>query len=255
MNTTSATLRITDTSPGGGVAVDSMIDDVRVFNQSLSSGGNLVYGPVTNAANGHLYYLLGEDTWENSQAAAIVLGGDLVTINDETEQDWVFSTFASYGGTNRSLWIGLREVGMEGNYQWVSGEPVTYTHWGSGEPNNGCGQESYVQMIKANNGHGATPGVWNDNASPTLPCFTVYDPVHGVVEVDLTPRLSIQVAVVEISWNSISNGVYQVQYASEVTTNMWTDLGAPSPSTGTRMSIFEPAQLQPRRFYRVLLLP
>ena len=229
-----------------------------VLALALPAEASVVYGPVTNAANGHWYYLLGEDTWENSQAAAIKLGGDLVTVNDQTEQDWVLSTFASYGGTNRSLWIGLREVGMEGNYQWVSGEPLIYTHWDQGEPNNGlggsCAPESYVHMIKPDNGHGRPPGVWNDIASPAR-CVTGYDPVHGVVEVDPTPRLLIQVAVVEISWNSVSNRVYQVQYASEVTTNMWTDLGAPRPSTGTRMSIFEPAQLQPRRFYRVLLLP
>src|SRR5260221_1172960 len=88
---------------------------------------SVLYGPVTNCANGHIYYLLAEDTWENSQCAALRLGGNLATINDQAEQDWVFSTFAS---SNRSLWIGLRQVGTIGNarnFQWVNGEPLAYT--------------------------------------------------------------------------------------------------------------------------------
>ena len=155
-----------------------------VVSSTISIYAGVVVGPVTNAANGHLYYLLTEDTWQNSEAQAAGLGGHLVTINDQAEQDWVFSTFGSFGGTNRSIWIGLREVEVEGNYQWVSGEPLAYTDWAPGEPSNACGgQEAYVQMVKTDNGWGVTPGQWNDITSPTALCWTYYDPVCGVVEV------------------------------------------------------------------------
>ena len=149
----------------------------------ITTEAAIVHGPVMNPSNGHSYYLLGEDTWQNAEAEAVSMGGHLATIRNQVEQDWVFSTFASYGGTVRSLWIGLREVGVEGNYQWVSGEPRDYTHWAPGEPNNGSGTESYVQMVKANNGFGVTPGAWNDISSPTNPEWPYYDPVHGVVEI------------------------------------------------------------------------
>jgi hypothetical protein len=69
---------------------------------------------VTNSANGHVYYLLPQSTWSASEADAQALGGHLVTINDQAEQQWVFSTFGSYGGTDKSLWIGLREFAPEG---------------------------------------------------------------------------------------------------------------------------------------------
>ena len=50
---------------------------------------------MTNSANGHVYFLLTENTWQNSELEAVRFGGHLVTINDAAEQDWVFSTFGS----------------------------------------------------------------------------------------------------------------------------------------------------------------
>jgi hypothetical protein len=52
--------------------------------------------PISNAifnpANGHSYYLLSFDTWSNSEAEAVTLGGHLVTINDAAEQSFVYNT-------------------------------------------------------------------------------------------------------------------------------------------------------------------
>ena len=150
----------------------------------VTSEAAIVYGPIGNPSNGHLYYLLGEDTWQNAETEAVSLGGHLVTIRNQTEQDWVFSTFGSVGGTNRSLWIGLREVGSEGNYQWVNGEPLTYTSWNIGEPNN-VGDESYVHMIIAGSPSGIA-GAWNDLTSPPSN-WLLFNPVHGVAEIEFCP--------------------------------------------------------------------
>lgn len=225
-------------------------------NGVVEVGPMTLAGRVTNSANGHIYYLLATDTWESSEAAAVRLGGHLATINDQAEQDWVFSTFNSWEGTNASLWIGLREVGSEGNYQWVSGEPLNYTYWGAGEPNNnfgGCGGESYVQMVKANNGHADVPGMWNDIASPTQPCFTDFDPVHGVVEI--ATEVKIQVSQVAVSWNSVLDINYQVQFALAVNPSAWTNLGVPVVGTGSNNMVFDSVLDQPKKFYRVISVP
>jgi len=66
----------------------------------------ILAGPITNPMNGHIYYLLSQNTWTESQVDAVQLGGNLATINDETEQNWVYQTFP---GTNRNLWIGLAD--------------------------------------------------------------------------------------------------------------------------------------------------
>lgn len=39
-------------------------------------------------------------------------------------------------------------------HRWVDGSPVSYTHWGNGEPNNANGEEQCVQM----NRHQGEPG-------------------------------------------------------------------------------------------------
>ncbi|MDB9381784.1 lectin-like protein, partial [Nodularia spumigena CS-584] len=104
--------------------------------------------------NGSKYLLTGPGTWEQAQAQAQSLGGNLVTINSQVEQDWLVNTF----GTEQ-LWIGLTDKVTQGQFKWASGENSTYTNWYPGEPNGNNGQEDYVGM----NFGGA--GKWNDYPS------------------------------------------------------------------------------------------
>jgi cysteine-rich repeat protein len=127
----------------------------------------ILAGPIVNPANNHRYYLLQNASWPASEAEAVCLGGHLVTINDATEQGWVYDTFSQYTAEFR-LWIGVSDAASEGTWVWSSGEPVTYTNWCSDEPNNslssGAGGEDY----------GVAYRCWND-----LP---VSDSSVGVVE-------------------------------------------------------------------------
>jgi hypothetical protein len=141
----------------------------------------VISGPIVNPANGHTYYLLSSDTWTASQAAAVSLGGNLVTINDAAEQTWVFGTFAGFGGaTNRFLWIGLNDVAAEGTFVWVSGEPLGFTNWAVGEPNNNNGNEDYVAMFPIL----FSTGEWNDFNNGPFEGFLS----SGVVEVAPVPE-------------------------------------------------------------------
>jgi hypothetical protein len=105
-------------------------------------------GPLTNAANAHLYYLLSANTWTASEAEAVGLGGHLVTINDAAENQWVLNTFFPLTGAfYASLWIGLNDAANEGQFCLGHGEPVTFTYWYSGEPNNaGLSGEDYATI-------------------------------------------------------------------------------------------------------------
>src|SRR6185436_10591515 len=95
----------------------------------------IIAGPITNPANGNVYYLLEQNTWKGSQAEASILGGDLASIQDAAENQWVFDTFSEFGGKKRALWIGLTDAAQTGTYKWVDGMPVTYLNWADGEPN------------------------------------------------------------------------------------------------------------------------
>jgi len=157
---------------------------------SDSNAATVLAGPFINPANGHAYHFLSADTWENSQSAAVGLGGHLVTINDLAEQTWVFATFGTILGSDRNLWIGLTDKSSEGTFSWISGEPVTFTNWATGEPSNNLqGQpESYVHIWRPNPPslpQLRQPGTWNDIVNDPSPYFAILDiaPIHGVVEV------------------------------------------------------------------------
>jgi hypothetical protein len=146
---------------------------------------SVLAGPIINPANGHSYYLLEASAWTNAEQAAVNLGGHLVTVNDQTEQDWLVSTLATYGGLNRNLWLGMYDpdrannsldpVARRSEFVWISGEPVSYAQWRPNEPNNYRGIEFAAHTW-------AAIGDWND-LPPTLSEW-VDAPLNGVVEVD-----------------------------------------------------------------------
>ena len=114
--------------------------------------------------NGHAYYTADRhSSWAEAQAAAVTLGGHLAVINDEDENLWLADALAG-----RRAWIGLTDVAAEGAFTWSNGEPVTFTNWAAGEPNNED-HEDYAEINRFGLGQ------WND-----MPARANYLP--GVVE-------------------------------------------------------------------------
>lgn len=97
---------------------------------------------VTNPANGHRYRLSEPAPWQIAADEAGSFGGYLTTINDPGEEAWIQGTF----GNAESFWIGLNDIEVEGEFVWMNGEPVTYTHWCEFEPNDLLGIEDAVSM-------------------------------------------------------------------------------------------------------------
>ncbi|WP_265586168.1 lectin-like protein, partial [Cuspidothrix issatschenkoi] len=129
--------------------------------------------------NGSTYTLSNSGTWQQAQAEALRLGGNLVTINSQAEQDWLISTF---GGTER-LWIGLTDEVREGQFQWASGETSTYTNWYPGQPDNGGPTgENYVVI------NYDSAGKWNDYPNNL-------SPFRGIIEIQSPAIPAITLAV------------------------------------------------------------
>lgn len=94
-------------------------------------------------------------TWKNAQATAQSLGGNLVTINDAAEQQWLVDQFQTE--SDNLLWIGLNDEAQEGVYEWASGETASYRNFAPRQPDNFGGNEDYFLM-----GWTELPGKWND---------------------------------------------------------------------------------------------
>ena len=133
---------------------------------------------ILNPANGHVYILLDQATWEASEKEAVALGGHLATIRNQAEEDWIFKTFGNYKDQKRLLWIGLSDTAKKFHFSWSSGESVSYTQWAAGEPNNVGSGEDYVAIFYP--GHHAA-NHWNDWEDRETDPIGL--PMNGVVEI------------------------------------------------------------------------
>lgn len=136
-----------------------------------------------NPATGHVYQQVNDLTWEEAEAYALGIGGHLVTINDPAEEAWLEATF-----TGQDLWIGFTDRDVEGTWVWSSGEPVTYTNWCPGQPDDwqGVGGEDYGFMNTAYCGGSG----WDDAAGGPFP--------GGIIEV--TPR-TVTTRAFTVAWS------------------------------------------------------
>ena len=240
-------------SPSGGMwrdAIDSQNHAAVVEVVPVTPGNVVLAGPITNMANGHVYYLLRSTNYSRAIQIATNLGGHLAYINDATENSWILNTFGNYGGQARSLWIGLNDIQEEGTFVWGSNQPAYYQNWAPGEPNSGGGffpDEDYTMMWGIGSG---ADGMWNDAGDTSE--------AEAVVELgeDSPPRqvaAAIRISEVEISWSSTLQFGYQVQYSTNVAAGNWFNLGGPLLGTGSPMFMTDliPGD-SPGRYYRVL---
>jgi len=100
--------------------------------------------------NGHAYYkrTSGDVEYWTALNYANDLGGYLVTINSQAENDFVNNA------TNGYIWLGLSDASSEGNFSWTNGDPLTYQNWDTGQPNDWNNSQDYVRM--------RPNGKWND---------------------------------------------------------------------------------------------
>ena len=94
------------------------------------------------------------DAREAAEQLGLQLGYEsyLASITDQAESDWVQSI------STDTMWIGLNDLDMNGEWTWDSGEAFDWSDWAPGEPNENAGDENVVVMNWVNDG---TLG-WND---------------------------------------------------------------------------------------------
>uniref|UniRef100_A0A4W5QPW2 C-type lectin domain-containing protein n=1 Tax=Hucho hucho TaxID=62062 RepID=A0A4W5QPW2_9TELE len=84
-------------------------------------------------------------SWRESRQDCLERGADLVIINSDKEQEFLF-------GFNKRAWIGLTDSVTEGTWKWVDGTPLTTPrYWYLQQPDNGGdnpenGEEDCVEL-------------------------------------------------------------------------------------------------------------
>ncbi|MEM9484760.1 MAG: NF038122 family metalloprotease [Cyanobacteria bacterium P01_F01_bin.116] len=143
-------------------------DNDLIYGESkIDNSSSLLKGAQTY--NGHTYLLTDTNTWTEAQAYARTLGGDLVTINDTAEDQWLKNIF----GTTEALWTGFSDTETEGVWKWASGEAVTYTNWTPGQPDDYQGNQDYAVLSYV---WGANSDQWDD--------VTSNDQYRGIIEIN-----------------------------------------------------------------------
>lgn len=126
---------------------------------------------ITNPLNGYLYTIVkNNSSWQDAENKAIALGGHLVTIRNQAENDWVYNFVLEKTDSNvYGAWIGLYQfpgsIEPAEGWVWSSGELVTYTNWQktTGEPNNYGGfSENWAKMYIRKHDWDEIPSYWND---------------------------------------------------------------------------------------------
>lgn len=214
--TETGTYSVTVTDNFGCSATDSTyvnIINVRIaqndtticINESIALG--LTSELITNIPghsykglfNGHAYYLSNNPlTWIEARDLCFALGGHLVTISDAAENNFVWSINSGYG-----LLMGFTDEEVEGTFKWITNEPVSYTNWYPGEPNNSNGIEDYSIMY--------VNGYWNDipngfsNYILEIDSPSVYSYLWSTGE--MTPTITVAPTQTTTYYVEISDGI------------------------------------------------
>jgi regulation of enolase protein 1 (concanavalin A-like superfamily) len=111
---------------------------------------------VLGEFNGHAYYASNSSIhWTEARDACVAAGGHLATIGSAEENAFIWNQIVANVGPG-STWIGFSDSRIEGQWEWITGEPVTYANWAPGNPDN-YNDQDYANMWQNFGG-----GTWDD---------------------------------------------------------------------------------------------
>jgi hypothetical protein len=153
----------------------------------------------------HYYKSINSMTWQTAKTLCEQNGGHLAVISNQEEGEFVYQNSLDYA------WLGLTDEAVEGQWVWVTDEPLTYVNWFPGEPN-GSTSENYAEM---GSGYGAK---WNDS-------YSSYSAPYAILEIEsatnsqwsFTPSAGIvesgdsEQVILTIDGHNLEDGIYTCQ--------------------------------------------
>ena len=137
--------------------------------------------------NSHYYISNAKNlSWHTSKKRAEEAGGHLVTISSKAENDFVQSII-----THSFAWIGFTDEAQEGNFVWANGEPVVYTNWKSGEPNNSEGAGNFTRLLRSSGEWTDLPSRYRAQYVVEISCPQTSPNVEIITEIDCSSPKTI----------------------------------------------------------------
>ena len=173
---TASTYELTESNKGKYIKVDVSYMDGYGTYETVSSLSKVI---PNNIIRGNSLYTLITDPssnngpgWDQAESDSNKIGGNLLTINNSEENDWIHETFNITSNPNSSFpsyyWTGFNDVQVEGDWIWSSGESATYTNWWGNDwpsidpPPYPNPNENYMELGWVSNNR------WNDRPSTDL---------------------------------------------------------------------------------------
>lgn len=104
---------------------------------------------------GHTYeYYMYCFNWIQAEKFCERKGGHLVTVNSQTEQNFIEKMTVGIAKGTFATWLGGYDCITEGKWEWNTGEEFVYTNWAGNQPDNANSNEHYLCMY--------LDGKWND---------------------------------------------------------------------------------------------
>ncbi|XP_053378751.1 C-type mannose receptor 2-like [Mercenaria mercenaria] len=94
-------------------------------------------------------------SWSHAESICQQNGGHLTHIANQKEQNFIHNFLVRHH--SHTVWIGLHDRNYEENFEWTSGDSVTYTNWQPGRKKHNHDVQDCVFMSPST-------GLWNDRA-------------------------------------------------------------------------------------------
>lgn len=101
---------------------------------------------IHTTAGDYCFHLRNRKSWADARAACASEGSALAVL-PTAQADKLLHDAVGPKVRSSSLWIGLTDAEMEGEWQWVSGQSSRYDRWKYGEPNDFGGGESCAEWF------------------------------------------------------------------------------------------------------------
>ncbi|XP_057592942.1 pulmonary surfactant-associated protein D-like [Hippopotamus amphibius kiboko] len=94
-----------------------------------------------------------EKTVQDAQQVCTQAGGQLASPRSAAENEAVRQLVTAH---SKAAFLGMTDIQKEGTFTYATEEPLVYSNWAPGEPNNQGGVENCVEILPS--------GKWNDKA-------------------------------------------------------------------------------------------